>query len=183
MSEPEFKPGLPIPTSWFFPQQQYIPEILDPKWMLEIISSRNDRYILNDVPTLNCSRLPGVCAEKNMGTYCRLSGKKCHDWFAVSATGTSARYLPTLTWFSPTTFTAGNIDAGRFKKNCPKTRSVVLAETHWVSPSPDSIPGALGRALDLPLELSWETCQITLSLWISFWPCFSVSYHLCTSSE
>lgn len=128
----------------------------------------------------NCSRLPGVCAEKNMGTYCRLGGKKCHDWFSMSAMGTSARYLPTLTWFSPTTFTAGNIDAGRFKKNCPKTRSMVLAETHWNSPSPDSVPGALGWALDLPLELSWETCQIALSLWLSFWPCFSVSYHLCT---
>lgn len=27
-------------------------KILDPKWMLEIMSSRNDKYILNDVPTL-----------------------------------------------------------------------------------------------------------------------------------
>lgn len=52
MSEPEFKPGLLIASSWLFPQQQYIPKILDPKCMLEIISSRNNRYILNDMPTL-----------------------------------------------------------------------------------------------------------------------------------
>lgn len=52
MSEPGFKPSLLIPSSWFFSQQQYIPKILVPKWMVEIISSRNDSCILNDMPAL-----------------------------------------------------------------------------------------------------------------------------------
>lgn len=68
----------------------------------------------------NCSRLPGVCAEKNMGAYRRLSGKKCHDWFLMSATGTYARYLPTLTWFSPTMLQLGTSMLGDLKRIAQK---------------------------------------------------------------
>lgn len=79
MSEPGFKPGLLILSSWFFPQQQYIPEIWDPKWMLEIISSKNDRYILNDMPTLVVLAYPESVLRT--GEASQAQWGKCHDWF------------------------------------------------------------------------------------------------------
>lgn len=125
-----------------------------------------------------------MCAEKNRGIIVGSVGKSTViDSWCLSATGTYAGYFSASAEFSPLIFIDGKIDSERFRKNCPRAHSMVLAEPQEVPTCPDFIPGALELALALPLELSWETFQILRSLWISFWPCFSASYQLCTSFE
>lgn len=181
MSEPGFKPGLLILSSWFFPQQQYIPEIWDPKWMLEIISSKNDRYILNDMPTLVVLDYPERVLRT--GEHHRLSGESAMTDSLVPL-GRPPGLVLSLSQLSslPPFVQMGKSMLARFK-SCPQAhssigRAMVSPHLSWTlylmhrealrwSPSPES---------------SWEACQIT-PLRISSWPCFSVSCQIVASSE
>lgn len=181
MSELGFKPGLLIPSSWFFPQKRYIPKRLDPRCMLELISSRNDRYMLNDMPTpvvlsyLVC--VLGRTREPIVGSVGK--GTTIDSWCLPQAP-TPGAFQPQPSSLPPF------LQMGKLMleilKELPK------GTQHSVGRATVSFPFSWLRTWStwpspgLPLEFSRETCQITHSLWIAFWPCFPASYQICTSS-